>query len=58
MLIEELLIFFLLLPAVLGSRSMDPLEVEQLRKLLHQLEDCDDVGEVHHNAVFDPDPWS
>eukprot|EP00913_Durusdinium_trenchii_P012466 g11702.t1 len=38
-----------------------PLSHEQsyeVLKLLHQLEDCDDVGEVHHNAVFDPDPWS
>lgn len=35
-----------------------PLSHEQsyeVLKLLHQLEDCDDVGEVHHNAVFDPD---
>lgn len=24
-----------------------------MERLLHELEDCDDVGEVHHNAVFE-----
>lgn len=24
-------------------------------RLLHELEDCDDIGEVHHNAKFADD---